>query len=31
MLAIETEDNQIDFTRLYFWSKDLTKLDLEFY
>ncbi|CDW78106.1 wd-40 repeat protein [Stylonychia lemnae] len=31
MMGIETDDNQIDFTRLYFWSKDLTKLDVEFY
>ena len=31
MCMIETADNQIDFSRLYFWSRDLAKADLEFY
>ena len=31
MCAIETEDCQIDFTRLYFWSRDISKGDLEFF
>ncbi len=31
MCMVETDDNQIDFTRLYFWSRDIKNSDLEFY
>jgi hypothetical protein len=31
MCAIETDDFQIDSTRLYFWSKDIKEADLVFY
>src|SRR5947199_290043 len=28
---VETEDNQFDFARLYFWSGDVLKKDINFY
>ena len=31
MCSIETEDNQIDTTRLYFWNRDLQSPDIEFF
>ena len=31
MCSVETDDNQIDTVRLYFWSLDFSKADLEFY
>ena len=31
LCTIELEDNQIDFTRLYFWSRDIKEPDLQFY
>jgi hypothetical protein len=31
MCMIETSDNQIDFSRLYFWSRNFAMADLEFY
>ena len=31
MCSIETDDNQIDTTRLYFWNRDLINPDIEFF
>jgi hypothetical protein len=31
MCLVETEDNQFDFARLYFWSREIEKADFEFY
>lgn len=31
LCLIETDDHQIDFARLYYWSRDISKPDLAFY